>query len=412
MVNHIQPLDLLRALSSALELSSGGLSQHQWRTALIADRIAIQLFLKPQERQVLAWSALLHDLGAAARWEEKRDIAKWDEDINIYKHAEQGWEMLRDSPQLKEIARPIRHHHDHFDGSSPPGLAGNNIPLISRIIYVADRMEILIQSNQNIFLQREHLLTSIRKRSGSYFDPDVVAALVDLAHDDSFWLDLVTPEYFEIFFHNLYGDSRVLFTLEDIMDIGKIFANIVDRTSRFTARHSRSVADVAGVLAEIKGYGDREIQLIKLAGLFHDLGKLAVPNEYLEKPGKLTAAEFSFIKQHPYYTYRILQQIQGFSIIAECAGYHHMTLDGGGYPFRIKGKDLRLGSRIIAVADVFAALTEPRPYRNNLSTKEVEKIMRGMVTERKIDPEITADLFTCHNRVSALVQQDGKDLAG
>lgn len=409
MFNNIQPVDLLRALSSALELSSGGLSQHQWRTALIADRIAAQLSLKPQERQTLAWAALLHDLGAAARWDEKKDVTDWNEDINIYKHAELGWELLRGSPQLSHLALPIRHHHDHFDGSSPSGLAGKAIPLISRIIYVADRMEILIQNNRNVFLQQEYILSTISERKGCDFDPEVVAALVDLIPDDSFWLDLVTPEYFEIFFYNLYGHSRVAFTLEDIMDIGEIFANIVDRTSRFTARHSRSVAEVAGALAEIKGYGEREIRLIRLAGLFHDLGKLAVPNEYLEKPGKLTIAEFSVIKRHPYYTYRILQQIQGFSLIAEWAGYHHMTLDGCGYPFRIKGKDLRLGSRIIAVADVFAALTEPRPYRGNLNPREVETIMAKMVANNKIDPAITADLFTCHDHMLGLVQNDSKN---
>lgn len=79
------------------------------------------------------------------------------------------------------------------------------------------------------------------------------------------------------------------------------------------------------------------------------------------------------IKQHTYYTYRILKQIDGFSTIAEWAAYHHETLDGTGYPFRIKEHELSLGSRIVAVADVFAALTENRPYRATLELSAVEK---------------------------------------
>jgi len=129
-----------------------------------------------------------------------------------------------------------------------------------------------------------------------------------------------------------------------------------------------------------------------------------VPNEILEKTGQLTSQEFSLIKQHTYYTYRILEQIDGFGTIAEWAAYHHETLDGSGYPFRIKESQLKNGSRIVAVADVFAALTENRPYRQILLPSKVKSIMCSMVDNKKIDGNLVQDLFTHFDCVYDMVQ--------
>jgi HD-GYP domain-containing protein (c-di-GMP phosphodiesterase class II) len=165
---------------------------------------------------------------------------------------------------------------------------------------------------------------------------------------------------------------------------------------------------VSAFLAKAKGYSLEEVKLMKIAGLFHDLGKLSIPNDVLEKSGKLTEREFSIIKQHPYYTYRILEQIDGFSTVAEWAAFHHETLDGSGYPFRVPGDSLRLGSRMVSVADVFVALSENRPYRGPLTVQDIEKIMRGMVDNRKIDGCVVADLFSDGVSLGALINQIGE----
>lgn len=391
---NIHPINLLRALSMALELSTGGLSRHHWRTALISSRIAEYTGLSNDEQHTVVYAALLHDIGAVSRWEEKQRLHHFKQSgPDIYRHAEAGYELLKNSPQLGMLAEPIRRHHDCWDGSSPSGLAGRQIPLASRIICLADRLEVLLQDDLFIFEQRPEILSAIRQLSGTYFDPDLVKALHEFARQESFWLDLVNPHYYQNFFRNIDVYGLMKFTIDDVINIAEIFATIIDRTSSFTAIHSRSVSLIAAFLAEARGYSSEEIKAMRIAGLLHDLGKLAIPNEILEKPGKLNEWEFAVIKQHTYYTYRILAQIDGFEIIAEWAAYHHETLDGAGYPFRIGGKSLRLGSRIVAVADVFVALTENRPYRATLPLAEVEKIMRAMVENRKLDGTITADLF-------------------
>lgn len=393
MLFNIQPINLVRALSLALELSTGGLSRHHWRTAMISDRLAVHVGLDDWDRQKLVFAALLHDIGAASNWTERMINA------GIHYHAVEGYELLKDSPQLGVLAEIILHHHDCWDGSSPSGLAGAEIPIASRIIHIADRMEVMLRDESYIFEQEEEVLAAMRAGSGILFDPDLVRAIHEITRRESFWLDLINQHYYENFFREVNANWSMRFNTDDIIHIAEVFATIIDRTSRFTAVHSRGVAAVSAFLARMKGYSSEEIKLMRIAGLFHDLGKLAVPNHILEKPGKLTEREFAIIKQHTYYTYRILNQIDGFGMIAEWAAFHHETLDGAGYPFKVQEKGLRLGSRIVATADVFTALTEERPYRKSMSYHEVHKIMSGMVNNRKLDRNIVADLFSNYDEL-------------
>ncbi|AIF54211.1 HD-GYP domain-containing protein [Pelosinus sp. UFO1] len=404
MLYNIHPINLFRALSLALELSNGGLSRHHWRTAMISNRIGEAIGMDEWQRQILVYAALLHDLGAAARWEEKAKLHRFEVGKDIYEHAEVGYNLLKNSSKLGMLAEPIRHHHDFWDGSSPSGLEGEQIPLISRIINLADRIEILIRDKEYILGQRAGILNAIRNLSGIYFDPDLVKALNDFSKKESFWLELADPNYAQHFFNDINRYGHMRFNIDDILEIAEIFANIIDHTSSFTGTHSRNVAMVSSFLSKVRGYSEEESKAMRIAGLLHDLGKLAVPNEILEKPGQLTSQEFSLIKQHTYYTYRILEQIDGFETIAEWAAYHHETLDGSGYPFRIKESQLKNGSRIVAVADVFAALTENRPYRKILPPSQVKSIMYSMVDNKKIDGNLVQDLFTHFDCVYDMVQ--------
>ncbi|SDD98885.1 HD-GYP domain-containing protein [Sporomusa acidovorans] len=403
MLFSIHPSNLVSALSIALELSTNGLSKHHWRTALISGRIAEHIGMAEGEQQLVVYAALLHDIGAASNWAEKRKLQRFKVSEDVYWHAEAGYELLKDSQQLGMLADVIRHHHDKWDGSNPTGLAGRDIPIGSRIINLADRLEILLRDNVYIFEQRPEVLSAIRKLSGITFDPDLVRELHEFARQESFWLDLTNPHYYQNFFRQIDAYGRMVFNIDDIVNIAEIFATIIDRTSRFTGLHSRGVAEVSAFLAQARGYSQDEIKLMKIAGLFHDLGKLSVPNEILEKPERLTDQEFSTIKQHPYYTYRILEQIDGFSLVAEWAAFHHETLDGMGYPFHIAEPSLKLGSRIVSVADVFMALSENRPYRQPLALSEVQKIMQDMANNRKLDSSVVADLFHDSDKLNTLV---------
>ncbi|MDR7866633.1 MAG: HD domain-containing protein [Sporomusaceae bacterium] len=326
----IHPVNFIQAMSTALEMSSKGISSHHCRTAIIVKHIGEELNLTQNDMQVLIYASLLHDIGAAANWDEKHNIVHVDKDESIFNHAEAGYNLLKDSAQLSPLSSAIRHHHDRFNGGNPSGLSGYDIPLVSRIIHVADRIEVSIMSDCHIFPQREKIIVAIR--DNSFFDPEIVDVVSGFALKDYFWLDIVNPSYQSRFLRGLDYFGKLKFSAHDIEQIAHIFANVVDATSSYTATHSKNVARIAELLAHMYGFSEEEQQLFRMAGLLHDIGKLSIPNEILDKPGNLNFAEASIVVQHPYYTLRVLEQIEGFDMLAIWASRHHEKLNGAGYP--------------------------------------------------------------------------------
>ena len=153
------------------------------------------------------------------------------------------------------------------------------------------------------------------------------------------------------------------------------------------------MAKTAEKLAELVGFSKNECKMMLVAGYLHDLGKLAIREEVLEKPGKLDKEEFNIIKSHAYYTYRLLQPIKEFEVINTWASFHHEKLNGKGYPFRLDEKSIPLGSRIMAVADIFTAITEDRPYRKGMTAEQTISVLNSMVDDNSICAYITSTLI-------------------
>lgn len=140
-------------------------------------------------------------------------------------------------------------------------------------------------------------------------------------------------------------------------------------------------------MAKVIGYDEETSRKIKIAGLLHDLGKLAIPNSILDKPDKLTEEEFMVIKSHTYYTKEILKEIGRIDDIAEWAANHHEKLDGSGYPEGLKGDEIGEIDRHVAVCDMYQALTEDRPYRKGLEPKQAIDIIAKSVKDNKVSGE-------------------------
>ena len=129
-------------------------------------------------------------------------------------------------------------------------------------------------------------------------------------------------------------------------------------------------------MAEYVGLSAPAVRDQTRAGLLHDIGKLGISNQILDKPGPLTSAEYAKIKRHPELTHEVLMRVPPFRGIAEVAASHHEKLDGTGYHRGMVGEDLSLSSRVLAVADVFDALSQDRPYRPALPREEVFTVLR------------------------------------
>lgn len=143
-------------------------------------------------------------------------------------------------------------------------------------------------------------------------------------------------------------------------------AMTVEVRDPYTAGHQRRVADLARSIASEMGLSYDQIDGIRMAALIHDIGKISIPAEILSKPTRLTDWEFNLIKIHPQAGYDILKNIEFQAPVARMILEHHERINGSGYPNSLKGENILLGSRIIAVADVVEAMASHRPYRPSL----------------------------------------------
>lgn len=164
-------------------------------------------------------------------------------------------------------------------------------------------------------------------------------------------------------------------------------AKIVSSRDPYTGIHSEEVAELAVKLAKILNLPEKEIARIETAARVHDLGKIAVPDAILLKPGPLTEEEWKVMKQHPVVSAEILSGLEIYKDCVDIIRHEHEHWDGSGYPDGLKGEEIPLGSRIIAVADVWHALLSDRPYRKAYTKEEARKIMQEMAG-KTLDPKL------------------------
>jgi HD-GYP domain-containing protein (c-di-GMP phosphodiesterase class II) len=153
------------------------------------------------------------------------------------------------------------------------------------------------------------------------------------------------------------------------------------------------------------GLTEVETELMEVTGNLHDLGKMAIPTSILSKPDKLTKDEIAIMRQHTYFTYSVLNTIGGIQQVAEWAAFHHERLNGSGYPFHLEGKKLSIGTRIMAVADIFTALAEERPYRKGMKQHELLSILKDLCVKGFIDKTIVRVLEENYDEIVVLTKK-------
>ncbi len=419
--------EVMAALSHALDISDGHPAGHATRTCLIGMRVADEIDLDTADRSALFYGLLLKDLGCssnAARLSSlygaddhvaKRNAKRIDQTrlpealVYIVRNSggfrdlvrvlaagaktmrevtetrcERGAEIARMLELPEETAQTIYSIDEHWDGKGHPhGLAGDEIPLLARIACLAQTTEVFL---------REHGLAAAlemaEKRSGRWFDPALVRILRATAVDREFWRG-VESEDAGARVAALEPDDRLVIADEARLDrVAEAFAQVIDAKSPYTARHSERVAEIAVATATTLGFPDESLRDLRRAGLLHDIGKLAISNLILDKPGKLTEEEFAAVKRHPLVTEQILRRVTRFADIADIAAAHHEKLDGSGYHRGVRGDELGLPARVLAVADIFEAMTADRPYRQPMEMEQALELMR-----RDVGARICPDAF-------------------
>lgn len=372
--------DIMVCFSDALDLISPAVSGHQIRTAYIALKIAQEYKLPKKRINNLVIAACIHDIGVTTAKEKN---AIMDENFESdSRHEEIGYYYIKDSGLFNNECEIVRYHHKNWNNGQAP-----NIPIESYILCLADRIDSYIDKNEYILNQVTDINNKVIQKSGDVFNPDIVKAFLRLSKKEYFWLNILSNRVTSI----LNKESKLPKMSLDINKLHKFtkwFSNVIDFRSRFTSVHSRGVAASASAIGIFLNLSKEKIQVIEISGFLHDLGKLAVPNLLLEKNDKLTSAEFGIMRAHTYYTYQVLSSIKDIKHINEYASYHHERIDGKGYPFHIKGKAMTFGSRILAVADIYTAIAEHRPYRVAMDKESVIKVISNKADDKCLDSNI------------------------
>lgn len=203
-----------------------------------------------------------------------------------------------------------------------------------------------------------------------------------------------------------HGRNCGLFHEKEILLRGVIrsMINAIDAKDSYTCGHSDRVAEFSRLIARELSLTDSQCEEVYMTGLLHDVGKIGVPDYVLKKPGRLIDAEFELIKQHPVIGYEILKHLENLSYVLPGVLHHHEAMDGSGYPHGLKGEEIPLYARILAVADSYDAMTSNRPYRRGMPTEKAEAILRGGIGNQW-DPQCVDAFFRAVNGIRLIANQ-------
>jgi len=429
--------EVLAGLSYSLDLTEGSREGHSVRSCLIGMRIAEVMGLSQEDRSALFYALLMKDLGCssnAARFAAifaandhdlkiNLKLVNWSKAIESFRYVASNvapgafwlrrvWQLLAVMARGPAGARDvvltrcergadiaamlgfqpatvdaIRALDEHWDGRGQPyGRKGHQIPLLGRILGLSQTLE--------VFFSQYGVLSAYDMafaRRGEWFDPDVVDALLSIRAEAAFWRWLREGDPLSQI-GSVEPADRVLTADEDRLDtVAEAFAKVIDAKSPWTYQHSNGVADLTVQIATVMGFAAEDVRRLRRAALMHDLGKLAVSNLILDKPGKLDDRELAIIRRHPLYTREILGRVGCFRHLAGVAAAHHERLDAKGYDLGLSGAAVPVEAKILCVADICDALRASRPYRAGLSTERVLDIM-GREAGTAIDPDCYAAL--------------------
>ncbi|HEY2309790.1 MAG TPA: HD domain-containing phosphohydrolase [Gaiellaceae bacterium] len=421
--------ELVAALSLGVDLGFGQPMEHVLRQCLIALSLADRIGLEEDERSTVYYTALLVNVGChsdaheQAKWfgdEIALKSGKYDErgvraalalvglvgsgnpplhrvrvglefavsgrhdlDGMIARHAALARALAERLGLPVEVQKSVGSSYEQWDGKGWPGeLAGDQIPVAARLSQFAEFVEVAHRVGGI-----DAALALAERRAGSQFDPALTEVLcadpepilgeLDSSHT---WSAVIEAE----------PALRLTLSGDDFDRALLAIADFVDLKSPYTLGHARAVAELAAAAGQQLGLSEDEINLLRRAGLVHDLGRLGVSNAIWDKPGPLGAGEWERVRLHPYLTERMLDQSAALAPLAAIAVQHRERLDGSGYPKGLSGGAISRPARILGAADAYRSMREPRPFRPPLSGEEAAAELQADARAGRLDAEVAA----------------------
>lgn len=383
--------EFITAFSFALDFLEKGIrnnvTNHNKRVSLIAVRLGKTLGLDDCSLFDLSAYAMLHDNGITHESYNIMSDNGVDRLERTLSHCIKGEENIKYFPFLEKRENIIKYHHEAYDGSGYFGINGDDIPQFAQIIALADKVEVAYQNGMG----NERILADVKKDRGLLHAPVLCDIYESIARTQSFWLSLENM-FIDAELKNLVPMHYIDIDYPELLRISEMMSGIIDAKSPFTGDHSKGLSKKIGLMADYYGFNEEKKTRLIIAADLHDVGKLVIPNNIIDKPGKLTAEEFDTIKSHTYYTRKIIESVKGFEDICEWASNHHEKLDGTGYPYGFNETGLSFEDKLMACMDIYQALTEERPYREGLSHEKACEILTDNADKGFISKEITVDI--------------------
>jgi HD-GYP domain-containing protein (c-di-GMP phosphodiesterase class II) len=384
--------ELLSSIGTALDIVEGGLlgatTNHGRLIATLSAAMASKARLSKDAVFDIAACALLHD-NALTEYILSEQPGK-DQEINLVAHCVIGQENVDKLPFRTNVEGYVLYHHERADGEGPFGKRWGEFPREVALIAIADAVDAQYKLQFVSRTALPELHRAVMAQSGKGFTK--AAAKLFCETLDEPMLAALRDENIAKTYSDVMPVWEVELNDRALMGVAGLTARIIDYKSKFTRRHSVEISNIAWHMGKYYGFSDTNCALLYLAAALHDLGKLKVPNEILEKPGKLTDEEFDVIKKHSQWTYDMLGGVAGFEPINERIVNHHEKLNGRGYPKGLAANELDFVSRLIACIDIYQAISEERPYHPARTHSETIPIMRDMARKGEIDSKIVADL--------------------
>ena len=321
-----------------------------------------------EELRNICFVAQLHDVGAYKTEEISRMLQFETKDV--WDHSFYGYLFIRYFSPLKDFAPAVLLHHLNWDFLEKQRSLDSLMKDLGQLIHIADRIDVLM-SLQNC--SWEETLSLLKKDQGTVY----ASHIIELAEKLEFNQFL----------------TGIPLSGEAITDYLKMLVFIIDFRSHYTVTHTITTTSISYELGKLLSYPEDRLNVILCGALLHDLGKIAVPVDILEYPGKLSRQAMNIMRTHVGYT----KEIFGGSIdeaVERIALRHHEKLNGTGYPDGLFAKDLSKEERLVAIADIISALTGTRSYKESYPLEKITTILESMKNDQLVDPDIVTIAVT------------------
>jgi HD-GYP domain-containing protein (c-di-GMP phosphodiesterase class II) len=385
---------LIRVFSEALDIVEAGLLgasiYHSKRIGALVAAMGRTLDYDDDSLTAISTAAMFHDNALTEYLLSEREREDGESDENMRLHSEYGQRNIEWLPFKKDIAGYVLYHHERADGSGPFGKKKGEYPSEAGLISLADTVDVAQRLQTKNESDLPALYEYIRGLADIGYDKDDIETFIGVLDADM--LNALKSENLSATLDRLIPVWTTDIEDPSVIRIAGMISRIIDYKSKFTTKHTERVANAAWIMATYYGIQPAEKTQLYLAAAMHDIGKIAVATEILEKPGALTDPEFKEIKKHVNQTREWLSTVPGLEQIAEWASNHHEKINGRGYGRGVDAAALDFNSRLIACLDIYEAVSAERPYHPARSHEETMTILYDMAGDGLIDPDISSDI--------------------